>query len=341
MNELIKKLQANIRENLNGANYYELIVTQFDSYIHVLTHGISDDNFNQFLQNVKELNGKQTKIRFINLIKKIQDQCLAILRSCYKGDFFYAEEQLVKLLSIPKFTDNKLKDAYYGYFVLDFERLNPKFYYRRVDFPIGKTDVNCWHVPFNLRHLASKGRFNMLGYPCFYLSDSPQGANAEVGNLKPGMSSHIGKFEGIKRILLLNFTLPDVKSMNDFDKFCFLVTYPFYLLCLVKAAHKESVFCEEYLFPQLFFHILFCHHKNGKGIGFPNFNGISYNSMEAENATNIVIPAKYSGDIPPLNGYSTYIKSMFKCVETKKDNSFKDTPPKKFTYTTLKMIIFL
>ena len=41
--------------------------------------------------------------------------------------------------------------------------------------------------------------------------------------------------------------------MSSYEQFCFLLTFPFYILCLTKCKYPSKSFCEEYLFSQLFF----------------------------------------------------------------------------------------
>ena len=326
MDKLIDYLRNNIGENSNDYNYYDLVIEQFNSYLQVLSKFVADDNFSSFLKKTEQFIGPPTKRRFINLIREVQNQCLLILNLCYKGDFINATESLIRLLTKKKYTQYKLNDCYANYFTIDSKRLKIKFYYRRVDFSKEDIDIvplNCWHVPFGLRYLAAKGRFNMLGYICFYLADSPQVAYAEVGKLDENKIPYIGKFELKEKCFFLNLTLPKVEEMSIYDKFCFLVTYPFYQLCLIKAKHKDAPFCEEYVFPQLFFHLLFCFNNSRKDLGLPNFLGISYNSLECGNNEGIcvVIPANYQGNTPPKKGYSTFITSIFNQLEVVEYNN--------------------
>lgn len=49
--------------------------------------------------------------------------------------------------------------------------------------------------------------------------------------------------------------------MNDYDKFSFLITYPMLLLCLVPVTDETARFHEEYLFSQLFAHVMYMNKK--------------------------------------------------------------------------------
>jgi hypothetical protein len=42
----------------------------------------------------------------------------------------------------------------------------------------------------------------------------------------------------------------------------------------------------------------------------PKFDGICYASIHMPHAVNIVIPAKYETEEPPMDGHSKYVKSL-------------------------------
>ena len=97
----------------------------------------------------------------------------------------------------------------------------------------------------------------------------------------------------------------EIDEMNAYEKFCFLLLYPFYCLCLSKAMynHNDRSFYEEYLFSQLFFNMLFLQRNND--VLF--FDGIIYSSVHDRSMQNIVLPARY--DV--RNNDDTNTKSAF------------------------------
>ena len=81
--------------------------------------------------------------------------------------------------------------------------------------------------------------------------------------------------------------------MNDYDKFSFLITYPMLLLCLVPVADETTRFHEEYLFSQLFAHVMYMNKKENI-----YSDGICYTSMRDKEGVNYVIPALYKRSEP-------------------------------------------
>ena len=146
-----------------------------------------------------------------------------------------------------------------------------------------------------------------------YISNLRECANSELGDFKDEHVRWVGEFKPRQPLCLYNFVIPsknDIEEMSLYEQFCFLLSYPFYILCLTKSNHPTSWFCEEYLFSQLFFHMLFLQ-SNDK---CPRFDGICYTSMQVPDAINIVIPAKYEDEEPPMNGHSKYVKSLLEDV---------------------------
>lgn len=293
-----------------GIGFYYYVRNQFDVYIRQL-NSLDEKEFRLFLNNTNELSGNATANRFINLIKDIQKNCLSILILAYKGDMFSATKSLDRLLTIQEVTKYRLNDMLVNYFVL--RRELGKTFYRCIDFGEGETPNDCWHLPFNLKYKAARGRFNQLGTICMYICNSKECANRELGPVKEQSVRWVGEFKPKQGICLYNLVVPSkeyIENMSVYEQFCFLLTYPFYILCLTKTNHSNGSFCEEYLFSQLFFHMLFLQ-SNDK---CPRFDGICYTSMQTPSAVNIVIPAKYEKEEPPMSGHSKYVKSLLQEV---------------------------
>ena len=305
LNELINNLASTLGQERNTPTFYQFVINKFNGYVSVLQDNA--DSIDYLLQNTEELRCKKTSIRFINLIKSINKRCIEILSRAYKGDLLSATAQLKSLLVVQKYTYYKLMDVYANY--LQFKRIEDYELFRCVDFKSGEVPVSCNHVPFNLRHLASKQRFNQIGVPCLYLSTSLDCCQQEIGDVAKENERWYGTFKAKRNLFFADFTIPspdEVKTMSFYDKFSFLVTYPLRLLCLTKAKEGNSQFVEEYLFSQLFLHVLFLsEHDN-----FQNFDGICYTSMKDGSCLNFVIPAKYQSNIPPVEGLSDFIESI-------------------------------
>ena len=294
----------------DSLSFYSFARNQFDEYIRQL-NSLDEKEFGHFLNEANELYGNATAKRYINLIRDIQKNCLRILTLAYKGDLFSATKSLDRLLTIEEVTKYRLNDMLINYFVL--RREFGKTFYRCIDFGEAETPNDCWHLPFNLKYKAARGRFNQLGTICLYICDSKECANSELGPVKDKCVRWIGEFKPKQDICLYNLAVPSkeyIEDMSTYEQFCFLLTYPFYILCLTKTNYPNGSFCEDYLFSLLFFHMLFLQ-SNDK---CPKFDGICYTSMQEPDAINIVIPAKYEEEEPPMKGHSKYVKSLLEEV---------------------------
>ena len=306
MNTFLKTIANSLPLAFEGKlSFYAFIQQQFTQYEIDLSH-LPAEQLDLLLQESGELKGNPTKRRFINLISNIHKQCLSILADSYNGDLYSSLIKLTRLLTSSSAIGHRLKDVLANYFVL---QLDPKLkLYRGRD---EKEPIeDCWNLPFNLREKASNARFNLTGTICMYLASSADCCSLELGNHKPKQIRYIQEFrlKPNRHISLLDLRIPmdtEIDEMNAYEKFCFLLLYPFYCLCLSKAIynHNDRSFYEEYLFSQLFFNMLFLQRNND--VLF--FDGIIYSSVHDRSMQNIVLPARY--DV--RNNDDTNTKSAF------------------------------
>ena len=322
INNFIIELSKQLFTSKNETTFYDFAKFCFDNYIKELK-GLDRYVLEDLLIQSDEMTGNPTKKRFINLIQKIQEKCLCILEDYYRGDLHSALTNLDKLMRNCS-TKNHLQEILANYFLLSSRMSNSVKLYRCVDWDLDKNsnDINCWHVPYNLRKIAKPSRFNYWGHICMYLSTSEDCANKEIGTCSDKKRRWTGVFTPFKDLLLMNLFFPtnraELNKLNSYDKFCLLLNYPFFILCLTKSSKNEAegeIMPEEYYFPQLFLHLIFLSEINNQSeTGYPRFDGIIYNSMVVKSAANIAIPAKYDGSIPPASGHSSYIKALLKKI---------------------------
>ena len=295
-------------------SFYDFIKPKFNEYVMLLEQIDETDLEYALKQGMK---GNHTKSRFINLVKRIQNTSIEILECAYRGMIPQATKRLDKLLNGSDL-NRWLGDWLINYF--EFKISVPhSIFYRVVDFPSGEKLKYYHHVPFEKRHLSKNDRFNLTGYPCSYFSDSPQLALAEKGEKPKDSSRQIIQFEltdnhKYSQIAFIDFTLPkkqQISELNSYEQFCFLVTFPLKVLCLTTSTDSQGGSCgdiyknEEYLFSQLFFHLLFFDDKF-----FNNYAGIAYSSMKGD-GINYVLPAKMQKDRIQVDGYSDYLIKLF------------------------------
>lgn len=305
--ELLYMLSDGLPANHKGIAFYAFVKSKLDEYVSALL-SIEKNEFEAMLGTANELCGKQTQRRFVNLIKVINQKCLMILQMAYKGDSYTAISELLGLMTKRKYTNNYLSDRYLNY--LRFTSDKGCIYYRCLVVRNNEIPQNCNHLPYSLRYLAGASRFNKTGFPCLYIASSLNVAEKE-SNCKEAQNVYVGEFKARKKLFYLNFCVPskkEIEEMNEYDFFAFLVTYPLLLLCLVTTNDKSAKFHEEYLFPQLFFHLLY----TTKCDDVVCWAGIRYTSTLDKTGFNIVVPASYKQQEPPTdNTISDFIEERF------------------------------
>lgn len=305
--ELVYMLSNGLPANRKDNAFYAFVKSKLDECVSALL-SLDKNEFETMLGTSNELCGKQTQRRFVNLIKVINQKCQMILQLAYKGDTYTAISELLGLMTKRKYTNNYLSDRYLNY--LRFTSDNGCTYYRCLVVENNEIPQNCNHLPYSRRHLACANRFNQTGFPCLYIASSLNVAEKE-SNCKEAQNVYIGEFKARKNLFYLNFCVPskeEIVEMNEYDVFAFLVTYPLLLLCLVTTANKRAKFHEEYLFPQLFFHLLY----TTKCDDVVYWAGIRYTSTLEQTGFNIVVPASYKQQEPPIdNTISDFIEERF------------------------------
>jgi hypothetical protein len=305
--ELVYTLSDGLPTNHKGIAFYVFAKNKLDEYVSALL-SVDKNEFEAMLGIANELCGKQTQCRFVNLIKVINQECLMILQLAYKGDAYNATSHLLGLMTKRKYTKSYLSDRYLNYlrFISDIGCV----YYRCLVVENNEIPQNCNHLPYSLRHFAGSSRFNQTGFPCLYIASSLNVAEKE-SNCKNEQNVYVGEFKAKRKLFYLNFCVPskeEIEEMTEYEVFAFLVTYPLLLLCLVTTDDKRVKFHEEYLFPQLFFHLLY----TTKCDDVIYWGGIRYTSTLDKTGFNIVVPASYKQQEPPTdNTISDFIEERF------------------------------
>lgn len=289
-----------------SGSFYTTVIQRMKHYESLLKD-LQQDELEQYLRDSNALS-RPTKRVFLNLIKDIDSLCIKILQYQYKGNILYAAKLLQNLLICASYTKDRLNDWYANFLMSDIK--NKGTYYRCVDFEKGKRPTNCNHVPFNLRYMVASGRFNQSGFPCLYLSGDKEILKRELGKPEEGKQRWCSLITNKKPLCLADLSIPSEKrinSMNSFETIAFASFYPLLILSYVKSDNKGYAFPEEYMFSQLFMHVLFlC--KNDR---MPKFHGIRYTSVHDRNCYNYIFPACYEGDEPQLKGHSKVIDELF------------------------------
>ncbi len=321
--ELVNILSNNLPANYEGVSFYDFAKNKLEEYVTLLS-ATDKNEFDNLLEATGDLglNKNKTQRRFVNLIKVINQTCLKILQLAYKGDMYNAISTLSKLMTVSKATKGYLADRYLSY--LKFAADDGRIYYRYLKLDSNIEPKNCNHLPYNLRYLASPNRFNQIGFPCLYVASSLDIAekesnckesNCKESDCKESKHVYVGEFKSKKNLYYLNFCIPtkeEREKMTAYETFEYLVTYPLLLLSLITKSNKDCTgFCEEYLFSQLFFHLLFTTKRDD----IVYWDGIRYTSTLDRNGYNIVVPASYKQLEPPSGDtISDFIEERFKQI---------------------------
>ena len=296
--------------------YYQFMHYVYKQFITSLGTDVDEEDLVKCLDpgtsSLEHFRAPYTKIRFVHCLEKICKQNLQILALCYKGNLPAACKALEKEL-FSAYLGKYLGEHYINNIRFEIERDTMFFRMRdeRIYDDKGHENVvdNCWHVPFDKRHCAATCRFSLLGYPCLYLGDNKNTSDAEIGPLEAGKRRWVAPFEFKQPVLLYDLRIPseeDIDNKDSFGLFQLLLNYPLIAICSAKS-HRKG-FNEEYYFPQLFFHFLL---SPGDDRAL-SYKGIAYSSTKWAGGYNIVLPAFYTGGIPPEESYSQVLKDLLK-----------------------------
>lgn len=315
--EFIKCMTDQLPVKTYNENFYYTVKKMLDNYYNRLKL-IDESEFNDFLKmNNDDFLGNPTKARFLSLIKLINEKCLVVLFYLYQGDIYRANITFLNLLLCSKETSNKLNDMYVNYLASKFDI--PEKLYRCVLFKNDGQPKICRHLPFELRHNANRGRYNMLGSIFLYLSDDKETAIKELGQINENQGIWISEYHAKKELILADLRIPTKEAicgMSEYDKFCFLISYPILLLCNFETNKQTTCsFNEEYLFPQLLSHILFIINDDeipyyNKKKSVPQIDGLCYSSMCNKTTSNYLLPVPFHKGIIDDNGDDIEYKEM-------------------------------
>lgn len=296
-------------DRFEGETFYEFVKHRLYKYKKDLN--LIDENEFCILLDNYNFKGKKTKLRFINAVSVIIDECIHILQCCYKGDIWRAGELLEDLMLTRHKLNRYLEDYYINCF--RHKLLKCDVLFRMRDCKKGEQPKDCWHVPYEKRNITSSSRYSFAGVPALYLADSIDTANKEIGELEECNDRWYSEFILNNKLFMLDLTIPSKDTTDIADKtetIDYLLTFPIRLLCSIQTVSSGA--CEEYYFPQLFCHWL---SKENKDISI-KFYGIVYSSTIHLGGVNYVFPAFYSSK-EPIKGHSPILLELFEATSPK------------------------
>ena len=302
--EALNQMRSRLPLERTGRSFIETLQSEFSEYILLLKEIDEDDFIALFTNEGATKNKDLTKRKFISFVKRMHDTINSIVSIYYNGYPSDAYLLLEDLLKGKKFTPKKkgarcaspgfyIDDILENYFLLRFQNEFANLYRMRIS-NNSLSKEGLFHVPFELREWVATARFSIPGFPCLYFGTSLNVCWNEIKrDLENGENAYACRYQNCKPIAFVNLTIPDVFPDNIVDTdshfvFRFLVTYPFYLSCLVKVNETKHSFKPEYVLPQLLLQYV----KKQDML-----NGIIYSSTKDKNLVgekynNIVIPAR-------------------------------------------------
>ncbi len=250
------------------------------------------------------------------ICKIVRHLSLEALDYALRGDLINAGLTLRRMLWEDSF-EKYFSESVNLFFLLSIIIEPDDTFFRVRDINKEETATDCWHVPYEIRHLAWSGRFGMSGFPTFYLVDSLDAACYEVGSIGKGKERWYSTFNAKPGCspMVLDLTIPtpdELKVMSPSSHIDFIMSYPMRLLCTIKASHSGCANSIEYIFAQILMHTL-VHQSSAY-----NHYGIRYTSTKCKKCKCLAIRAIMTGREPQSSGYSRIIT----------DNWIASTPKK-------------
>lgn len=300
---------------------------KFSDYI-ALLKTVNDDDFNELFRENSLYCKSMGKKAFINLISQIQQTIDNAISAYAEGNpsksYEYIHELLAKNKFIPreknrnpKYASRKLNEPLGFYFKLDIKGEtdnNDCFRMRISKEPLSKEEM--FHIPLNMRQCVATQRFSIPGYPCLYLGTSLEVCWDEIRDEIKDKAIYACRFrkKEDKTLVLLNLMIPDefTGKEDSYSHLCFLLTFPFYLACLIQTKYPKEPFKPEYVIPRLLLQYVNGAYRDCS----VRFDGIVYSSTKSipcvGNKSNWVIPyrpgkkedKKYSSELLEIFSYT-------------------------------------
>lgn len=283
----------------------DVLKVKFSDYI-ALLKTVNDDDFNELFRENSLYCKSMGKKAFINLISQIQQTIDNAISAYAEGNpsksYEYIHELLAKNKFIPKeknrnpkYASRKLNEPLGFYFKLEIKgETDSNDYFRMRTSKESLSKKEMFHISLNMRQRVSTQWFSIPGYPCLYLGASLEVCWDEIRDDIKDKTIYACRFRKKKDkvLVLLNLMIPDefTEKEDSYSHLCFLLTFPFYLACLIQTRFPKEPFKPEYVIPQLLLQYVNGAYRDCS----VRFDGIVYSSTKSipcvGNKSNWVIP---------------------------------------------------
>lgn len=178
-----------------------------------------------------------------------------------------------------------------------------------------ESSEEMYHIPFELRYKVGNARFNIPGFPIFYLASSVYGCWEEMKRTDLDFAN-VALFKPTKDLIFLDLTLPNSNKAIDAST---ILTLPLILASRMKVERPEENYIPEYSIPQMIMECLIAM-RNKNANPESNIIGIRYGSIH-QDERDLLFDETYKDDmfvnyaIPPFEvserGVCPKIKQLF------------------------------
>ena len=178
-----------------------------------------------------------------------------------------------------------------------------------------ESSEEMYHIPFELRYKVGNARFNIPGFPIFYLASSVYGCWEEMKRTDLDFAN-VALFKPTKDLIFLDLTLPNSNKAIDAST---ILTLPLILASRMKVERPEENYIPEYSIPQMIMECLIAM-RNKNANPESNIIGIRYGSIH-QDERDLLFDETYKDDmfvnyaIPPFEvserGICPKIKQLF------------------------------
>jgi len=313
LQEVLDWMRDQIPVNRKEVPYKEILEKKFSEYQNLLKQ--IDNN------ELKQLGINQNKKQLVNFVDKTSKTILSVIDEYYKGFHTDAFDILYNLLAQNKFyIDSKIIHNRYisgkfgNHFLWCVQQDLSSMYRMRKSKEVLKDKEELFHIPFQLREKVSMERFSALGHPCLYLCSSLKLCVKEIGGCNETEKYYASRILTSKHLSLCDLTSCKLNTKkNGMCKiFRFLITYPFYIACLVKVEKPDLPFKPEYIIPNLLLlYVIKSDLSSNNKNKLNSLDGIAYMSTKEDANTedyNIVLPTRKISD----TGHCSQLKNNLK-----------------------------
>lgn len=291
-----------------GKSVSDVLEHHFSEYLKLLKE-VEENDFKELFSKNENFIRTMGKRAFIKMIVKIQQTILNTLAIYNEGNPPKAYEYIYSLLTKnkilpnpnssykPNYLNDKINQPLAGFFQLDFDNfINRNSFYRLRASEEKLSKKGLFHISLKTPEIVSTQRFSIPGYPCLYLGTSLNVCWKEIERSVKDKEKIYGcrfQMKGKDTLALLNLKIPNVFTENDnksYDSLCFLLTFPFFLACLIQTRQPDKAFKPEYIVPQLLLQYVNDAYKECT----VRFDGLIYSSTKFRpfegNNFNLVLP---------------------------------------------------